>query len=291
MPYSFFSKPLIVSAALLIGSMTATASFANDFWDTDKQQVSIENRLNITFDLSSFKMAPGGKTNITLPNGQNIDATLTRIEGHKLGGQSWIGEIGTGDKKGRVLLTEVAGFVFGEIFYDNEQYLIEPRQGRLGHVIYKGNDPNRVELELENDGIIPPAALIKATKTSKEISKPAVVGSVGTIDVGIFFHDSMIDRWGLGLAARLQFLVSLYDTALVDSLTNVRANLVHIEERTGTLGGKNNGDTLGDLRLNLNNADGDFSGIEAIRTSKGIDVVTYIRRFHDEVLPLHSRGK
>lgn len=279
MPYSFFSKALITGATLLIGILLATTALANDFWDTDKQQAQIENRLNITFDLSSFKMAPGGKTNITLPGGQKLNATLTRLEGHKLGGQSWIGEIGTGDNAGRVLITEVAGFVFGEIFYNNEQYLIEPRQGRIGHVIYKGNDPNRIEVELENDAVIPPASLSRVAKTAKEISKPAVVGSVGTIDVGVFYHDSMIDRWGLGLAARLQFLVSLYDTALVDSLTNVRANLVHIEERTGTLGGKNNSDTLGDLRDNLNNVDGSFSGIEAIRTAKGIDVVTYIRRF------------
>ncbi|MCF6291815.1 MAG: hypothetical protein L3J04_00315, partial [Robiginitomaculum sp.] len=85
MPYSFFSKPLIAGASLLISTLLATTALANDFWDTDKQQAHVENRLNITFDLSSFKMAPGGKTNITLPGGQKLNTTFTRLEGHKLG--------------------------------------------------------------------------------------------------------------------------------------------------------------------------------------------------------------
>jgi len=133
-------------------------------------------------------------------------------------------------------------------------------------------------MEFENDGIIPPPPTAQDI-ANESISAPAVTGTNGAIDVGLFYHDSMTDRWGLGLAARLQFLVSLYDTALVNSITGLRANLVHIEQRAGTLGGKSNGDTLMDLRDNVTNVDGDFSGIEAIRTAKGIDVVSYIRRF------------
>lgn len=272
-------KLLLTGTILITSAFAVSSALAADFWQQDKQQIEDVNRLNISFDLSSFDLAPGGKTNIILPNGQQFTATLSRIENHQLGGQSWVGEIGAGEKSGRVLLTEVSGFVFGEIIYDNEQYLIEPRQGRSGHVIYKGRDPNRIEVELENDGVIPPMQFGGQAPASKSISKPAVTGAGGTIDVGLFYHDSMIDRWGLGLAARLQFLVSLYDTALVDSLTTVRANLVHIEERAGTIDGKSNSATLTDLKDNTTNADGTFAGIEAIRTAKGIDVVTYIRRF------------
>jgi len=278
MRYSSVSKLFFVIAFFTASAFTSMAAMAGDFWSKDSNQEAISSRMNISMDLSSFNLAPGGETQIILPGGQRLTAKLSRVESHTLGGKTWIGRVGSGAKAGRALLTEVGGFVFGEIIYDNQQYMIEPRQGQSGHVIYKGNSPNRIEMELENDGVIVPLSTQAASKTGK-VSKPAVVGSVGTIDVGIFYHNSMIDRWGLGLAARLQFLVSLLDTALVDSQTDVRANLVHIEERAGTIGGKSNGDTLNDLRDNLTNADGDFSGIEAIRTAKGIDVVTYIRRF------------
>ncbi len=275
-------KALLAGVVLVVGVFASAATMAADFWGVETGQEVLDTRMNITLNPSSFTMSAGGETVIVLPGGQRLSAKLSRVESHKLGGQSWIGTVGSGPKSGRVLLTEVSGFAFGEVVYDNQQYLIEPRQDGAGHVIYKSNDPSRIEVDLVSDGVIAPPPVRSSAKT-ETVSKPAAVGSVGTLDVGIFYHDSMIDRWGLGLAARLQFLVSLLDTALVDSQTDVRANLVHMERRIGTIDGKSNGDTLGDFRDNVTNADGNFSGIEAIRTAKGLDVVTYIRRFKASV--------
>ncbi len=231
-----------------------------------------------------FAMKPGGKAGISLPNGTALNAELEAIKGHALGGQSWLGWAGVGGKRGRIVMTSVNGFTFGAVTYDNQLYLIEPAQNSSGSVLYSATANGGSEFGFGDDGIIPPADQIAANEAplGTTISTPAAVGSTGTIDVGIFYHSSMRDRWGLGLSARLQFLVQLYDTAMRDSqtdgTTDIRANLVHISEVTGTLT-KSNGDTLDDLKDGVSNADGDFSGVAAIKAAKGIDIVTYIRRF------------
>ncbi len=237
----------------------------------------------ISINLSSdaiFAMKSGDKAGIFLPGNKAINAHLENIKGHALGGKSWLGWAGVGAERGRIVMTEVNGFTFAAITHDNKLYLIEPAQNASGYILYNTSAPGMNELDFGNDGIIPSKATIEAKVSgdADDISRPSAVGTIGTVDIGIFFHSSMRDRWGLGLSARLQFLVQLYDTAMTDSLTSIRANLVHISEVTGTQT-KTNAATLPDFKDGLNNADGDFSGVAAIKAAKGIDIVTYMRRF------------
>ncbi len=237
--------------------------------------------INLNADLI-FSMQPGQTADIFLPDGKMVPAALETIKGHALGGKSWLGWAGKGTNRGRIVMTEVNGFTFAAITYDHGLYLIEPAQNAAGYVLYSSTAPGLKEIDLVNDSITPPPGAVRASASpkGKGIARPAASGSNGTVDVGIFYHSSMRDRWGLGLSARLQFLVQLYDTAMTDSLTGIRANLVHISEVSGTQT-KSNGDTLTDLKDGANNADGDFSGIAAIKAAKGIDIVTYIRRFKE----------
>jgi Metallo-peptidase family M12B Reprolysin-like len=227
-------------------------------------------------------MQPGQKANIFLPDGKVIPAALETIKGHALGGKSWLGWAGDGANRGRIVMTEVNGFTFAAITYGHALYLIEPAQNAAGYILYSTSAPGLKEVDLVNDSLIPPMSAIAASAApkGKGLSRPAASGSAGTVDVGIFYHSSMRDRWGLGLSARLQFLIQLYDTAMTDSVTGIRANLVHISEVSGTQT-KSNGDTLTDLKDGTSNADGDFAGIAAIRAAKGIDIVTYIRQFKE----------
>lgn len=270
-----------VSALILGAMLLAGPAQAHDFWKLEPAATPVEGRLAIALNLSEFNMEPGGQTSLSLPDGTRRTATLRRVENHQLGGHTWVGSIDGGLDTDRLLVTEVGGFAFGELLVDGKRFLIEPAQGKKGHVLFAARSPERHEIEFGNDTLLPPkpAGVQAGSDKTAKPAKPTVTGTAGDIDVGIFYHDSMIDRWGLGLAARLQFLVSLYDAALLSGDTGVRANLVHVEERTGTIDGKNNSDTLSDFQSNLSNADGDFSGIEAVRTAKGIDQVSYIRRF------------
>lgn len=241
----------------------------------DKTSINLDSNL-------IFNMQPGQKADIFLPGGNAIPAVLDKIKGHSLGGKSWLGWAGEDKDRGRIVMTEVNGFTFAAITYGNALYLIEPAQNKAGYILYSTSAKGLNEIDFSDDGIIPPLGAIKASATPepKNLSQPAASGTTGTVDVGIFYHSSMRDRWGLGLSARLQFLVQLYDTAMTDSLTSIRANLVHISEVSGTLA-KSNGDTLNDLKDGVSNADGDFTGIAAIKAAKGIDIVTYIRRFKE----------
>ena len=235
----------------------------------------------ITLDTGGmFAMGAGEQADIALPGGISTSAMMDRTKDHTLGGHSWLGWAGSGAERGRIIMTEVNGYTFGSIIYANTHYLIEPAQNADGYIIYNTSAPGAHEMALDNDEMIPPSALIKASAAPapKGPSKPLASGANGAVDIGIFYHSSMRDRWGLGLSARLQFLVQVFDTAMTDSSTSIRANLVHISEITGTQT-KKNGDTLMDLTDGLSNADGDFSGVAAIRAAKGIDIVVYIRRF------------
>ncbi len=227
-----------------------------------------------------FAMRPGEQADIALPGGISTTAVMDRIKTHTLGGHSWLGWAGSGGKRGRIIMTEVNGFTFGSVIYANQHYLIEPAQGSSGYVIFNTSAPGVHEVALDKDQMVPPPhpAAAKAGSSAGGPAAPQASGANGAVDVGIFYHSSMRDRWGLGLSARLQFLVQVFDTAMIDSGTSIRANLVHISEVTGTQN-KKNGDTLQDLTNGVSNADGDFSGVAAIRTAKGIDIVTYIRRF------------
>ncbi len=236
-------------------------------------------KFSISLDQNSiFSMNEGAQAEMSLPGGLQVFAQLESIKSHALGGDSWLGWAGEGDSRGRIVMTSVNGFTFAAITHNNKLYLIEPAKTG-GHILYEASAEGMIEPSFGEDGVIPPVALTSAIAAKPPSpAKPTVLGALGTVDVGIFYHASMRDRWGLGLMARLQFLIQNYDTALLDSLTEVRANLVHVSEITGTLA-KSNGDTLDDLKDGASNADGDFSGVAAIRAAKGIDIVTYMRRF------------
>ncbi len=283
----FFTTILLFS---LFGSQTALADSlwqlsdktpaASDIQPAEKtsaisDQLSIQLRSDII-----FAMKPGSEAQVFLPGGKNLIAQLEVIKGHDLGGKSWLGWAGKGAERGRIVMTEVNGFTFAAITYGNQLYLIEPAKNATGYILYSTSANGINEVDFGEDGIIPPTGAISVKEPANHngLARPAAVGSIGTVDVGVFYHSSMRDKWGLGLSARLQFLVQLFDTALIDSLTSVRANLVHISEVTGTMT-KSNGDTLTDLKDGATNADGDFSGVAAIKAAKGIDIVTYIRRF------------
>ncbi len=235
----------------------------------------------ITLDTNGmFAMRPGEQADITLPGGISTIAVMDRVKNHTLGGHSWLGWAGSGAARGRIIMTEVNGYTFGSIIFANQHYLIEPVQGGAGYEIFNTSAPGVQEMALDNDQMIPPSlpAMAKASPAPGGPAKPQASGTNGAIDIGIFYHSSMRDRWGLGLSARLQFLVQVFDTALIDSGTSIRANLVHISEVTGTQT-KKNSDTLQDFTNGVSNADGDFSGVAAIRAAKGIDIAIYIRRF------------
>ena len=251
-----------------------------------KTQNTATNARNIEHTLldvntdTVFSMKAGQTAEVYLPDGTSLSASMDGIKHHALGGKSWLGWAGEGDKRGRIVLTNVNGYTFAAITYNHQLYLIEPAEDGSGSILYAASSKGAKEVELADDAIIPPLlANNAATPTApKTPARPTALGTNGTVDVGIFYHSSMRDRWGLGLTGRLQFLVQLYDTAMTDSLTGIRANLVHISEVSGTQN-KSDSATLSDLKDGISNADGDFSGVAAIKAAKGIDIVTYIRRF------------
>jgi Metallo-peptidase family M12B Reprolysin-like len=290
--------PGVIMRRIFFLTLTCSIVFASSAWagplwqpkskatiaaptQTQRASISSANFLSIELNTdAAFAMKPGQSGAITLPGGQQLEARLQTLKSHTLGGQSWLGWAGEGKARGRIIMTKVNGYTFAAITYDNKSYLIEPARNAPGYIIFPANSPELSEPDFGNDEVaFTPATTPKVQSGgSAGLSRPAAIGATGTVDVGIFYHSSMRDHWGLALTARLQFLFQNYDTALKDSGTGIRANLVHISEISGTLD-KSNGSMLTDFSSGTSSADGDFSGVAAIRDAKGFDIAIYIRRF------------
>ncbi|VAV94109.1 hypothetical protein MNBD_ALPHA06-699, partial [hydrothermal vent metagenome] len=234
--------------------------------------------LSVQFNhMAAFAMQAGQEAEMNLPNGAAVSTRLENITGYSRGGSSWLGWAGKGADRGRVILTRVNGFTFGTITYKNQRYLLEPSPKGSGYILYASTDKSITRPAYGDDTIVVKRDVVQKTTKTPSVSKPSVVGATGTVDMGIFYHSSMRDRWGLGLMARLQFLVQSFDTALVDSGTGIRVNLVHVSEVSGSFT-RDSGAALTDFSSGTNNANGNFSGVAALRDGKGFDIATYIRR-------------
>tara|TARA_R110002096_G_scaffold207257_5_gene393547 strand:+ start:55 stop:2196 length:2142 start_codon:yes stop_codon:yes gene_type:complete len=240
---------------------------------------------------SVMAMQPGERVDLNI--GAGYEAELDRISPMEMGARTWVGRIAGEDIHSRVILTEFNGHTFGQINTEDGVWNIIP-SANGGHEIFQHPD-NATTPEWGDDGIIPDFDMISAPVDPIALDETptedaVAIGSNGTVDIAIFYTQSMVDLWGPALGGRIQFLVALLDQAHIDSDTGMRARLVHlgpvpvvISETLPNNGSGVGGGLLDDVQAGggdgLPGNDYDLSALRTVRDAKGADLVSVIRHY------------
>jgi Metallo-peptidase family M12B Reprolysin-like len=216
--------------------------------------------------------------------GSGYEVVLDRITTQALGTQTWVGRIAGETLHSRVIISENNGIVFGRMMTDDGLWYIIP-SANGGHEImqipegtprfYRENDTVRYDM---NQFVNPPSPNPSEPSTAEMVP----VGSNGNIDVAVFYSQSFVAQWGMTSSARVQHLVAVLDTALVDSDTGLRARLVFNGPVTLTNDNVDQAQTLANLSgiADPNEAPTitqDLSALRAVRQSHGADLVGIIQ--------------
>ena len=249
----------------------------------------------------AFSLAPGETLSLTLPDATGFNIAFDHADISASGDRLWVGHVESAGDQYRVILTQGSAATFGYITTPHGAWALAPVQpGGLLELTRDFGPP----LEPGSDALRRPVSRPSAQTDSIEfadISEAVPTGSNGTIDIAIVYTAGMRSYYGMGLTTRMQHLVNVFDQALVDSDTGLRARLVgtiHVpgvwNEFTSTL------ETIDDLYAGasfghpgterdiegecsggdnacINN--GDLSSLLAFRNAVGADVVVMLRRY------------
>lgn len=274
-------------AALLAGVSLAGMAQADDMFSGVQAVASDDGATTFEFsrlDTSVMRMQPGDT--ITMNFGASYEAELDRIETQALGARSWVGRLEGQGLLGRVIITETNGIVFGRISTPDGLWYVIPEGN--GHRIMQMPEGLTQRYRVNDTIRITPEAIAAAMAESGEepvVGEAVPVGSNGIVDVAVFYSQSFSAQWGMTSGARVQHLVAVLDTALVDSDTGMRARLVYTGPVTLD-------DDNADQAQNLVNLSGitddeapnitqDLSALRAYRTSHGADLIGIIQLTQD----------
>jgi len=311
--YQIIRLCLIVCSGSLF-SFVSPRALADDLFIPNDAQ----GEASFSLSAIAFKLAPGDRLVLPEMAGQLFEAEFERADVTQPGGRSWIGQIVDGEDYHRVILTEGGGTVFGMFVTPSGVWTIGPEYSGGPLVIRSDSVLTEEPGQTDMNGLLSPEMSdaisqldvphgeyedLTEQQQTEVIAGAVPVGSNGTVDVGFVYTPEIASLYGVATLTRLQYLVNLYDTALVDSDTGMRARLAYAgpvpvpwNELTSTsqtlddlFAGASFGnagtseDATGTCILADNNEacvnDGDLSSLLGIRNSRAIDTFVFVRRY------------
>lgn len=271
----------------------------------------------IALSRAAFEIDAGDRLSLPVLNGQQFEAVFDRADTRQPGGQLWVGHIAGGESWHRVILTEGNGTLFGMFVTPGGVWTLGPETAG-GPPMLRADSSLTIDPDIHDMNATLPAGLaaavrdldaphgmLAATAANETASAGDVpVGSNGTVDVGIVYTPEIAALYGIATLTRFQYLVNLYDQALIDSDTGMRARLAHagplpiawdemtsiaqtLDDLFAGAGFGNAGtseDATGTCILADNGEacvnDGDLSSLFALRNDKAIDILVFVRRYH-----------
>jgi hypothetical protein len=270
-------------AALLAGVSLAGMAHADNMFAGVQTVASDDGATTFEFsrlDPSVMLMQPG--ETVTMNFGASYEAELDRIDTQALGARSWVGRLEGEGLLGRIIITETNGTVFGRISTPEGLWYVIPEGN--GHRIMQLPEGVERRYRVDDTIRITPEAIAAAMAESGEepvVGEAVPVGSNGILDLAVFYSQSFSTQWGMTSGARVQHLVAVLDTALVDSDTGMRARLVYTGPVTLTDDNADQAQTLTNLSGLTSgeapNVTQDLSALRAYRTSHGADLIGIIQ--------------
>tara|TARA_R110002073_G_scaffold230248_1_gene391186 strand:+ start:2192 stop:4345 length:2154 start_codon:yes stop_codon:yes gene_type:complete len=277
-------KTFLLSVA--VGVLAAgPAAFADDML-TGVRAIAADEGGTETYEFGRLttgvmRMTPGERIDLNFGPGYELE--LDRIDVQPLGAQTWVGRIAGDGIHSRAIITEMNGTVFGRIQTDDGLWYMIP-QGN-GHVVMQipegVNRPYRINdtVQITPDIL---AAIPQEARDSVDSGQAVPVGSNGNLDLAVFYSQSFSGQWGMTSSARVQHLVAVLDTALVDSDTGMRARLVFNGPVTLTNDNADQAQTLANLSgiTDPNEAPTitqDLSALRTVRQTHGADLIGIIQ--------------
>lgn len=190
---------------------------------------------------------------------------------------TWSGKDDTDQNE--ILLTINKDHLFGKINGIHGNTIFEPSNQSYEAIQFKPD--TKKEVELENDGIVPPKNNTALSPDNPIIHAQTSNPDDGTkIDVMVLYTNGMASKYPSSqITTRIQYLIDQANLAYTNSNINTQLHLVHSQQVNYTddsAGGMN--EALTDLTDN----NGVFSGVETLRDTYGADQVTLLRTFVDE---------
>ncbi|QNL19954.1 hypothetical protein HXX25_11825 [Hyphobacterium sp. CCMP332] len=233
-------------------------------------------------DPAVMSMTPGERVALNFGAGGN--AVLDRIERNGTGTWIWAGHI-EGEPLNRVLLTRTGEHVFGRVLAGDGIWLIIPELNG-GHTLFRHADNARPG-GFDGDSLVPTVDDMLRLRMppgsgDAPVTEAAVaVGSLGTVDILVYYSESFRTTWGPAAGGRIQYLMALLDQALVNSDTGLRARLVGTES-ISTNDDRGNAATVVDMRSGAGLGEAgpngqDYSAMLARRNALGADLVAIVR--------------
>jgi hypothetical protein len=191
---------------------------------------------------------------------------------------TWVGVAVQGNA--RILITIGADHFFGRVVTDENTVLYTPGKFPLQAEAYIRNP--EFEVVPEEDAVLPQTESLPSAALVPPMAAAAGPGDDGTIiDIMVLYTNGMADEYGAEIVTRIQYLIDIANTALVNSDIDTQFRLVHSAEVVYP------DDSPGGMSQALNELTypedgGVFSGVETLRSTYGADQVTLLRRFVDE---------
>ena len=234
--------------------------------------------------------SPPKAVHFSLPRGTRYEIVRDNQMTHRSGNVTWVGYLKDYGNDYRALITTGQGRSFGQILTPDGEFLVESDES--GTWLIDAQAAGLTSGDLMNDAIpspfgrektnpnqpIPKGLIQKVAEPFDSVAnltaQPQAAGNT-TIDVILLYTTGMSNRYGSGLAARLDNLIAIANQAYLDSQIQITLRLV----RTAQV---NYSDTIGNstaLNALTNGSDPGLASVKSMRDQYGADLVALLRPF------------
>jgi hypothetical protein len=268
-PYSSSNKK-----AISLDNSTEEIEYLYTFGEEDptkefNQKDYATKEYPIIINRNIINLEPGQKLSVLLPEQIFITIVHEKTFYHSGNSVTLIGFLTEFDKRHRTSITFNDDAIRGKIITPDG--IIRLAATSVGGILIDQRDSNRIPVVFDDDTLLP------VKPESEEELPPKRMASLGdtTIDLMILYTIGLANNYpGSQLAARLNELVAIANTAYSDSEVYITLNLVHTAQVSYS-------DTVSNsTALNqLTNGESVFSGVDSLRTAYGADLVALVRPF------------
>ena len=252
----------------------------------------------VQFNFSAMQdVRSGGEVNFTLPNAKNFAIVIELAQSHGDGVTSWTGYLKDYGKRFRALITAGPDGTYARIETPTGDYRLAPGTGHDWLIDMAAEQPYLPDINLGNDGLIvqttPTESMASAGKPRGEPSLQTAITGVNSVslstatpspqavvDLMFVVTTGLASRLGGNLMTRLNFLVTTANDTYAQSEVAITMRLVYVTvvDYPDTT---SDSAALNAITPRSGGGVGVFFGIEALRTTYGADVVSFLRNGAD----------